>query len=99
MNWFKRKFRKWIMDYEPAAGGDDPYGSPIAKNAMVGGGTLNSEPTMTFTIYSAVGGKVVEFRRYDRRTDRSDHTVYVIPGDEDFGTRISKIATLESLKN
>lgn len=57
------------------------------------------EPVLNFKVYSAVGGKVVEFRRYDRRNDRNDSTTYIITQDQDFGERIAKIATLENLKN
>jgi hypothetical protein len=59
---------------------------------------LESEATLTFIVFNAIGGKVVEFRRYDRKTDRSDNTVYVIAKDEDFGEKIARIATLETLK-
>jgi hypothetical protein len=49
-------------------------------------------------VYSAVGGKIVEFSRYDRKSDRHDHQVYIINQDQDFGERIAKIATMEQLK-
>ena len=61
--------------------------------------SLDSDATLTFTVYNAIGGKVVEFRRYDRKNDRSDHSVYVIGKEEDFGEKIAKIATLETLKS
>jgi hypothetical protein len=53
---------------------------------------------LNFKVYSAVGGKVVEFRRYDRHKDRNDTTTYIITNDQDFGDRIAKIATMEKLK-
>jgi hypothetical protein len=61
--------------------------------------SIDSEPTLHFKVYNAIGGKIVEFSRYDRRQDRSDHQTYIITQDQDFGERIAKIATLESLKN
>lgn len=61
--------------------------------------TSSDEPVLNFKVFSAVGGKVVEFRRYDARTDRSNCTTYIITNDQDFGERISKIATMENLKN
>jgi len=42
---------------------------------------------------------VVEFSRYDRRSDRNDHTTYIITNEQDFGERIAKIATMENLKS
>ena len=59
---------------------------------------LTSQPALYFKVFDAVGGKVVEFRRYDSRYDRSDSTTYIITNDQDFGERIAKIATLENLK-
>jgi len=60
---------------------------------------VNSDPTLQFKIYSAIGGKVVEFSRYDRKSDRHNHDIYIIGKDEDFGAKIAKIAMLESLKD
>jgi hypothetical protein len=50
-------------------------------------------------VYNAIGGKVVEFSRYDRHKDRSFHDIYIIGKDEDFGAKIAKIAMLEVLKD
>jgi hypothetical protein len=60
---------------------------------------LNSQATLQFTVYNAIGGKVIEFRRYDNKNDRSDFSMYVVGKDEDFGEKIAKIATLETLKS
>ena len=79
---------------------EQPYPSNAIKGSAIGSsiGLINSDPSLNFTVFSAVGGKVVEFRRYDRKTDRSDSTMYVIGNDQDFGERIAKIATMENLK-
>lgn len=53
---------------------------------------------MTFTIYAANGGHVVEFRSYDPSTDRSASSMHVIPEDQEFSDTISKIVTLECLR-
>jgi len=58
----------------------------------------DDNPILNFRVFSAVGGQVVEFRRYDRKTDRSDTSTYIITKDDDFGEKISKIANLELLK-
>jgi hypothetical protein len=60
--------------------------------------SVGSDPVLNFKVYSAVGGKIVEFRRYDRQRDRNDHQTYIITNDQDFGERIAKIATMENLK-
>ena len=49
-------------------------------------------------IHTAMGGKIVSFNRYDRKTDRSNNTVYVIPEDHDFERELGKLITLESMR-
>jgi hypothetical protein len=56
------------------------------------------ERAIQFTIYNASGGRVVETRRYDRKTDRSTNGLYVITSDQEFGKEIDKIITMEALK-
>ena len=94
MKWLKRLVANWAQQ-----------GSE--ENAKVSRGLVtsrdseavcNDDPILNFKVYSAVGGKVVEFRRYDRKIDRNDTTTYIITNDQDFGERISKIATMEKLK-
>lgn len=60
--------------------------------------SVSNDPVLTFRVFGAVGGKVVEFSHYDRRTDRRNCTTYIITDDQDFGERIAKISTMESLK-
>jgi hypothetical protein len=61
--------------------------------------SVSSDPILNFRVFSAVGGRVVEFRHYDRKMDRNNTTTYIITNDQDFGERISKIATLEVMKS
>jgi hypothetical protein len=56
------------------------------------------ERAIQFTVYSANGGRVVETRRYDKKTDRNTNGLYVINNDADFGKEIDKIITMESLR-
>ena len=95
MRWFKRKLASWVNDYNNEPKAQLEVGS---TRLISGRDQIESEPILNFKIYSAVGGKVVEFRLYDRKNDQSFGTTYVITNDQDFGTAISKIATLEMLK-
>lgn len=97
MKWLKKALWRWTYQGREL---DE-------ENAKVSRGLVTSrdseavcgdEPILNFKVYSAVGGKVVEFRRYDRKIDRNDTTTYIITNDQDFGERISKIATMEKLK-
>jgi hypothetical protein len=56
------------------------------------------ERAIQFTVYVANGGRVVETRRYDKKTDRHTNGLYVINNDADFGKEIDKIITMESLR-
>ena len=60
---------------------------------------VQSDPILQFRVFSAVGGRIVEFNQYDSKTDRRSSTTYIITHDQDFGERISKIATMESIKS
>ena len=56
------------------------------------------ERALHFTVYVANGGRVVETRRYDRKTDRTAHGLYIVNNDTDFGKEIDKIITMEALR-
>ena len=102
MNWFKRIVVKWVReDWENArrVPEDDCYPTKANRaNGISTGRGIDSDPTLQFKVYSAVGGKVVEFNRYDPKTDRNDRQVYIIGKDEDFGEKIAEISMLESLR-
>ena len=95
MKWFKKLVASWAREgrnYEE----DCKEPSRLISTAECA--SINDDPVLNFKVYSAVGGKVVEFRRYDRKNDRNDSTTYIITNDQDFGDRIAKIATMEKLK-
>ena len=96
MNWLKRRLRRWL-DNDEAIQIDTSI--KLASNSISAGRDVGSDPTLQFKIYSAIGGKVVEFSRYDRQKDRHFHDIYIIGKDEDFGAKIAKIAMLETLKD
>jgi hypothetical protein len=98
MNWLKRKIRRWL-DSEQDICVSENYATVSPKHALGSNGrSIDSEPTLNFKVYSAVGGKIVEFSRYDPKTDRHERQMYIIGRDEDFGEKIAKISTLEVLR-
>ena len=102
MNWFKRMVCKWVReDWDKAGQEQDCYPSPKLSRGLntVSTRDVGSDPTLQFKIYNAIGGKVVEFSRYDRKADRAFHDIYIIGKNEDFGEKIAKIAMLETLKD
>ena len=94
MEWLRLKILRWL-ETDPVVEeklARQKFGRDIEDS-------VSDEPVMRFKVYSAIGGRIVEFSRHDRRIDRHEHTLYIINNDEDFGQRIAKIATLENLKN
>jgi hypothetical protein len=96
MKWLKKALWRWTYQ-----GRELEEKTSRTSNRLVSSDeceTISDEPVLNFKVYTAVGGKVVEFRRYDRKSDRNDSTTYIITNDQDFGDRIAKIATMEKLK-
>ena len=103
MNWFKRMVVKWVREDWDKAGRERPeqdcYPTTKLSSNSINIQIVNSDPTLQFKVYNAIGGKVVEFTRYDRKNDRAFHDIYIIGKNEDFGEKIAKIAMLEVLKD
>ena len=102
MNWLKKILWRWtqegreIYEYE----GDNGK-IRLSRSRLIPqdeSDVVSDDPILNFKVFNAVGGKVVEFRRYDRKSDRNNSTTYIITNDQDFGERIAKIAMMENLK-
>lgn len=66
--------------------------------AMVERGRAEGEDRISFELSSAIGGRILNVRRYDQRKDIHDTQTYVIPNGEDVGERVAKIVNLELFK-
>jgi hypothetical protein len=53
---------------------------------------------LNIQVHSAHGGRIVTFRKYDRKSDRSNNQVYLIPDDRDFERELGKLITLEAMR-
>jgi hypothetical protein len=53
---------------------------------------------LNIRVHAALGGKIVSFARYDRKSDRNANSVYVIPDDHEFERELGKLITLESMR-
>ena len=95
MKWLKKKIRNWVREANEDEYGNSVKGIAASRDIEA---MSDAEPVLNFRVFGAVGGQVVEFRRYDRKTDRSDTTTYIITKDQDFGEKIAKISNLEMLK-
>jgi hypothetical protein len=66
--------------------------------SMVERSRPEGEDRISFELSTAVGGRILNVRRYDDRKDRHDAQTYVIPNGEDVGERVAKIVNLELIK-
>jgi len=62
------------------------------------GPSLDSDKGIRFQVYKANGGMVVETNTYDRHKDRHHTSLYIVTDDQDLGKELSKIITMETLK-
>ena len=58
----------------------------------------DDESVITFKIYGANGGKIVETSRYDDKKDSESIRRYVIDENADLAESLSKIVTLEYMR-
>lgn len=65
---------------------------PVVSSDRLNGSGLN------FTIFSASGGHVVEYRSYDTKSDERINNLHIITSDQDIGERIGQIVTMELLR-
>lgn len=88
-NWIRQKYNQQIQEAKQDMSPINAIGRP---SRIDGNG-------MTFTVYRANGGHVIETRTYNRKTDITDHTLHIITDDKDLGEEIGKIITYESLRS
>ena len=103
MNWLKLKLRDWVNSAQDVSSDRVNRGEAIALNSSRGAirrepDTIDSHTGLNITVMSAIGGKVITFRHYDRRKDDNQFRHYVIPDDLDFERELGKMITLESMR-
>jgi len=60
---------------------------------------IQTDEIFSFKVFSAGGGKVIEFRSYDRVKDRSNNRLHLIGDDEDFATELGRIVLFELMRS
>jgi len=93
MKWIKRKIRDWLN--EPC---EDEMSKGIGISPVREDNRPDTDPVLSFRIYGAENGQVLEFNSYDRAKDRHRNSVYIINKDEDVAEKVAKCVTLESMK-
>lgn len=89
-----KKFIQWVMEEE------DKLGICLKLKETIGPeqGLPHHRMGMSFHLYPAAGGTVIEVRNRDFKRDELNTSLHVIPEGEDFTQTLSQIVSLEKLK-
>ena len=100
INWFKQKVISWVREDWNKVRSDGDVIAVIAtsKTTLSSGRRMDQPNGMNFTIHSANGGYVMEYNKYDPRTDERNSALHIITSDQDLGQGIAHIITLEMLR-
>lgn len=113
MKWFDKWFTKKVhramsIPQEKEEADRDIYLTPSPKRGInkasrgglvTGSGDNELESRgVSFTLYNANGGHVVELRHYDEKADRMKNSLHIVPHDKDLGQELNHIITYEALK-
>jgi hypothetical protein len=97
-NWILRR-AKYLRNRDDAQVSIDRaergIGIGMKDSASIG----SNRHRMSFTVYRANGGMMVEYNRYDDRKDHHYCELHIVHPDEDLGAALAKIVTFESLKS
>jgi deoxycytidine triphosphate deaminase len=96
MKWLKRKIAEWAKE-----GNNIAYDYSRGEKGLVSvsvDNRVDDEPVLNFRIYNAQNGKILEFNKYDRKSDRNDRSIYIVEKDKDVVEYVGKCLSLELLK-
>jgi len=99
INWFKQKVISWVReDWNKVRSDGDTIASSKSINTLSVSRRMDQPNGMNFTIHSANGGYVMEYNKYDPRTDERNTALHLITSDQDLGQSIAHIITFEMLR-
>ena len=102
MKWFNKWFaKKCRQAWEDANQPQDTEMSTVKMRRGIAISTGSNElhsRGVTFTLYKANGGHVVELRDYDPQSDRHVSSLHLVPTEKDMGEALNHIITYEALK-
>ena len=93
---YLRKFVRWVLDSDES--------QPVMESSYINstksrhlGNMGDGNNGMNFTVYNAIGGKVIQFVTYDPVRDRGFSNLYIVTDKEELGEELGQIITKESL--
>ena len=97
-NWILRRAKR-IRQREETITSIDRQQTGIGISMKEAASIGSSRHRMSFTVYRANGGMMVEYNRYDDRKDQHQCELHIVHPDENLGDALAKIVTFESLKS
>jgi len=97
-NWALRRVKR-IRSREQTLSSIDRAETGIGISMKEAASIGSSKHRMSFTVYRANGGMMVEYNRYDDRKDQHHCELHIVHPDQNLGDALSKIVTFESLKS
>ena len=82
--------RDWLNDSDEI---QDSYAVDVIQSP-----SIDNDRGISFKVYKASGGTIIETSFYDRQKDRHNQSLHVITDDKDIGKELGKIITMETLK-
>jgi hypothetical protein len=95
MKWFKKKLYQWVKDANDEANSYATKGLVAATDVAH---AMDDNPVLNFRIFSAQNGIILEFRHYDRKTDRSNTSTFIVSESEDVSDYVRKCLPIELMK-
>lgn len=101
MKWLKRLIWRWNQEGRDIAENDCEVKPSrlLRRSNTIGGSDVDADEGINITVRKAIGGKIITFRHYDNKTDRTNYKLYVVPDDLDFDKELGKMITMESMRS
>ena len=102
MKWLKRLIWQWNLEGQELLeySNSKPMTNRLAIRGrrVLRGGDIDADEGLNITVRKAIGGKIVSFRNYDNKQDRTSYKLYVVPDELDFDKELGKLITMESMR-
>jgi len=98
MKWLKRLIWQWNQEGREISEYNSTVVHAKQSRLAIRGNDIDSDEGLNITVRKAIGGKIVSFRNYDHKQDRTNYKLYVVSDDLDFDKELGKMITLESMR-